>query len=60
MDRGLDVVAVRHPMYAAIWLWAVAQGMLLANWLAGWSIVPVFAAMSTASTCVRPAVCFHA
>ena len=36
---------VRHPMYAAIWLWAVAQGMLLGNWIAGWSIVPAFATM---------------
>jgi protein-S-isoprenylcysteine O-methyltransferase Ste14 len=36
---------IRHPMYASIWLWAMAQGMLLANWLAGWSMVPVFAAM---------------
>lgn len=37
--------SVRHPMYAAIWLWAFAQGMLLENWLAGWSVVPAFAAM---------------
>ncbi len=36
---------IRHPMYAAIWLWSVSQGMLLPNWLAGWSIVPVFAVM---------------
>ena len=36
---------IRHPMHAAIWLWSVGQGMLLANWLAGWSVVPVFAAM---------------
>ncbi len=36
---------VRHPMYASIWLWALAQGMLLENWLAGWSVVPAFAAM---------------
>ena len=36
---------IRHPMYASIWLWALAQGMLLANWLAGWSMVPAFAAM---------------
>lgn len=36
---------IRHPMYASIWLWAVAQGMLLQNWFAGWSIMPVFAAM---------------
>jgi protein-S-isoprenylcysteine O-methyltransferase Ste14 len=36
---------IRHPMYASIWLWALAQGMLLPNWLAGWSMVPVFAAL---------------
>jgi protein-S-isoprenylcysteine O-methyltransferase Ste14 len=36
---------IRHPMYASIWLWAVAQGMMLANWLAGWAVVPVFAVM---------------
>lgn len=36
---------IRHPMYAAIWLWAFAQGMLLQNWLAGWSVVPAFAVM---------------
>ena len=26
---------VRHPMYTAFWLWAVAQPFLLANWIAG-------------------------
>ena len=26
---------VRHPMYAAFFLWAVAQALLLPNWLAG-------------------------
>ncbi|MEZ5941762.1 MAG: protein-S-isoprenylcysteine O-methyltransferase [Planctomycetaceae bacterium] len=36
---------IRHPMYAAIWLWAIAQGLLLPNWLAGWSVVPAFAVM---------------
>lgn len=36
---------IRHPMYASIWLWAIAQGMMLENWFAGWSVVPVFAAM---------------
>ena len=36
---------IRHPMYASIWLWAFAQGMLLQNWFAGWSAVPAFAAM---------------
>ena len=27
---------IRHPMYASIWLWCAAQGLLLENWLAGW------------------------
>ena len=26
---------VRHPMYSAFFLWAVAQALLLANWIAG-------------------------
>lgn len=28
---------VRHPMYSAFWLWAVAQALLLPNWVAGLS-----------------------
>ena len=28
---------IRHPMYAAIFLFALAQGFLLQNWLAGWA-----------------------
>jgi protein-S-isoprenylcysteine O-methyltransferase Ste14 len=36
---------IRHPMYAAIWLWSAAQAMLLANWLAGWSALVAFAPM---------------
>ena len=36
---------VRHPMYASIWLWGIAQGMILENWLAGWAVLPAFAAM---------------
>ena len=28
--------SMRHPMYASILLWDVAQGLLLRNWLAGW------------------------
>jgi len=28
---------VRHPMYSAFWLWALAQPFLLANWVAGFS-----------------------
>ena len=34
---------IRHPMYASIWLWSIAQALLLANWLAGWSAVVPFA-----------------
>lgn len=26
---------VRHPMYSSFWLWAVAQALLLPNWIAG-------------------------
>lgn len=34
--------SIRHPMYAAILLFDVAQGLMLANWLAGWSALAVF------------------
>lgn len=33
---------VRHPMYAAIWLWGIAQILLLHNWIAGWSHLASF------------------
>lgn len=33
---------VRHPMYTAFWLWAVAQALLLPNWVAGLSGVVGF------------------
>jgi protein-S-isoprenylcysteine O-methyltransferase Ste14 len=36
---------VRHPMYSSIWLWGLSQGMMLANWFAGWSVIPAFAAL---------------
>jgi protein-S-isoprenylcysteine O-methyltransferase Ste14 len=26
---------IRHPMYTAVWLWCVAQALLLPNWIAG-------------------------
>ena len=29
---------IRHPMYAAHWLWAIAQPLLLHNWVAGLSM----------------------
>ena len=28
---------IRHPMYTAFWLWALAQALLLPNWVAGLS-----------------------
>jgi len=37
--------AIRHPMYAAILLFGLAQGLLLQNWLAGWSAAVTFAVM---------------
>ena len=33
---------MRHPMYAAHLLWAIAQGLLLENWLAGWAFLAIF------------------
>lgn len=33
---------VRHPMYAAHWLWALAQAMLLQNLIAGSSMLVAF------------------
>ena len=33
---------IRHPMYAAHLLWAIAQGLLLENWLAGWAFLVMF------------------
>jgi protein-S-isoprenylcysteine O-methyltransferase Ste14 len=36
---------IRHPMYAAIWIAAVAQPLLVHNWLAGGLVLPAFAAM---------------
>ena len=32
-------------MYAAIWLFSIAQGLLLNNCLAGWTVVVAFALM---------------
>ena len=33
---------IRHPMYAAHWLWAVAQALLLQNWIAGLAMLASF------------------
>jgi len=34
--------SVRHPMYASMWLWGVAQTLLLQNWIAGWASLVMF------------------
>jgi protein-S-isoprenylcysteine O-methyltransferase Ste14 len=33
---------IRHPMYTAFWLWALAQALLLPNWVAGLSGIAGF------------------
>jgi protein-S-isoprenylcysteine O-methyltransferase Ste14 len=33
---------VRHPVYAAMWVWAIAQPLLLENWIAGFSLAACF------------------
>ena len=33
---------IRHPMYAAHWLWGVAQALLLSNWIAGPALLASF------------------
>jgi protein-S-isoprenylcysteine O-methyltransferase Ste14 len=44
IERGV-YRRVRHPMYAAIFLFAIAQGLLLQNWLAGWGGFVSFAVL---------------
>jgi protein-S-isoprenylcysteine O-methyltransferase Ste14 len=36
---------IRHPMYVAIWLYAIAQVLLIRNWIAGALVIPAFAAL---------------
>ena len=36
---------IRHPMYASIWLWSIAQTLLLQNWIAGWASLVLFLPM---------------
>jgi protein-S-isoprenylcysteine O-methyltransferase Ste14 len=33
---------MRHPMYTAHWLWAIAQALLIENWLAGLALLVTF------------------
>lgn len=44
INRGV-YRSIRHPMYASIWLYSLAQGLLLENWLAGWYAFAAFALM---------------
>lgn len=37
--------SIRHPMYGALWLWFVAQSLILQNWLAGVYPLAAFALM---------------
>ncbi len=36
---------IRHPMYAALWLSALAQPLLIQNWIAGVLAIPAIAAL---------------
>ncbi|NMF67192.1 protein-S-isoprenylcysteine O-methyltransferase [Brasilonema octagenarum] len=36
---------IRHPMYAAFWLWGIAQALLLHNWIYGLSYIVSFVPM---------------
>ena len=51
MRKGHELVTqgvyrrVRHPMYAAIFLFAIAQGLVLQNWVAGWGGFVSFAVL---------------
>ncbi len=33
---------IRHPIYAAMWLWGIAQVLLLHNWIAGLATLVLF------------------
>jgi protein-S-isoprenylcysteine O-methyltransferase Ste14 len=33
---------IRHPIYAGIWLWALAQPLLIPNWIAGFGMMIAF------------------
>lgn len=33
---------IRHPIYAGLWLWAIAQPLLLQNWIAGFALLVLF------------------
>lgn len=33
---------IRHPIYAAMWLWGIAQALMLQNWIAGLATLVLF------------------
>lgn len=37
--------SIRHPMYLAIFLFSLAQGLMLPNWFAGWAALVPFTLM---------------
>ena len=41
---------IRHPMYAAIILFDIGQGLILENWLAGWAALASFTLLYTVRT----------
>jgi len=42
--------SIRHPMYMSILLWGLSQGLLLRNWLAGWSALATFSVLYVVRT----------
>ena len=42
--------SIRHPMYMSILLWGLSQGLLLRNWLAGWSGLATFSVLYAVRT----------
>jgi protein-S-isoprenylcysteine O-methyltransferase Ste14 len=49
VERGV-YRRIRHPMYASIFLWCFAQGLLLPNWLAGWCALATFTVLYVVRT----------
>ena len=42
--------SIRHPMYLSIFRWGLSQGLLLRNWLAGWSALATFSVLYVVRT----------
>ena len=42
VTRGV-YARVRHPIYAALWLWCLAQPLLIQNWIGGFAGLATFA-----------------